>query len=29
VTIHNYTILVCNQLLRPTQPCTLSGMENQ
>ena len=28
-TICGYTILVCNQLPRPTQPSTLGGMENE
>jgi len=29
VTTHKYAILLCNQLLRPTQPLTLSGMGNK
>ena len=28
VTVRGYTILVCNQQLRPTQPLILSGMGN-
>ena len=29
VTVHGYAILVCNYQLGPTQPSTLSGMENE
>ena len=28
VTVREYTVLVCNQPLRPTQPPTLNGMRN-
>ena len=27
--MHGHTVLICNQPHRPTQPSTLSGMENE